>query len=56
MSHDCIFEFLPAAVLPKGMVAVRCRCHENTYATRFTIDPAHTCPTSGQTAPKEAPQ
>lgn len=51
--HDCIFQWMPADVLPTGMTAVRCRCHEDTYATRFAVDPPHVCPVSGQAAPQQ---
>lgn len=53
--HDCIFQFIPEGLMPDGMVAVRCRCHEDDYATRFPIDEPYQCPVSGQVAPQEAP-
>ncbi len=49
--HDCIFQWMPAEVLPPGISAVRCRCHEDTYATRFATDGDYRCPVSGQVAP-----
>lgn len=49
--HDCIFEYLEPDLLPPGQSAVRCRCHESAYRTRFPIDPPYLCPVTGQVAP-----